>query len=69
MLIVGLFGISTKKSYDKLDMGTCDHPNIKKLVNALNKGQDFNKLLGNSLEQPSISIKQDILKIKKLVKM
>lgn len=67
LLVKPSFGISTKKSYDKLDMGSCDHPNIKKLVNALNKGQDFNKLLGNSLEQPSISIKQDILKIKKQI--
>lgn len=64
LLVKPAFGISTKKSYDKLDMGTCDHPDIKKLAKALTKGQDINHLLGNSLEQPSISLQQDIKKIK-----
>lgn len=64
LLVKPAFGISTKKSYDKLDMGTCDHPNIKKLVKALSSGQDISHILGNSLEQPSISMKQDIQKIK-----
>ena len=64
LLVKPSFGISTKKSYDKLDMGACDHPNIKKIVKALSSGQDINNLLGNSLEQPSISMKKDIKKIK-----
>ena len=67
LLVKPAFGISTKKSYEKLDMGICDHPNIKKVVKALNKGQDVNGLLGNSLEQPSISLNQDINKIKKQI--
>lgn len=67
LLVKPAFGISTKKSYNKLDMSICDHPNIKKLVKALNKGQDINHLLGNSLEQPSIALKQDIKKIKKQI--
>lgn len=67
LLVKPAFGISTKKSYNKLDMGVCDHPNIKKLVKALNKGEDFNHLLGNSLEQPSISLNSDIRKIKKQI--
>lgn len=67
LLVKPSFGISTKKSYDKLDMSTCDHPDVKKLVKALAKGQDINYLLGNSLEQPSIALKQDIKKIKKQI--
>lgn len=67
LLVKPSFGISTKKSYDTLDMSVCDHPNIKKLVQALSKGQDINKLLGNSLEQPSIALKKDINKIKKQI--
>lgn len=67
LLVKPVFGISTKKSYDNLDMSKCDHPNIKKLVKALNAGQDFSHLLGNSLEQPSIALKQDIKKIKEQI--
>ena len=64
LLVKPSFGISTKKSYDKLEMSICDHPDVKKLVKALEKGVSINHLLGNSLEQPSIAIKQDIKKIK-----
>ena len=67
LLVKPPFGISTKKSYEKLDMATCGHPDIKKLVKALNKGEDFSRILGNSLEQPSISINSEILKIKKQI--
>lgn len=67
LLVKPVFGISTKKSYDNLDMSKCDHPNIKKLIKALNTGQDFSHLLGNSLEQPSIALKQDIKKIKEQI--
>lgn len=67
LLVKPVFGISTRKSYDNLDISKCDHPNIKKLVKALNTGQDFSHLLGNSLEQPSIALKQDIKKIKEQI--
>lgn len=67
LLVKPVFGISTKKSYDNLDISKCDHPNIKKLIKALNTGQDFSHLLGNSLEQPSIALKQDIKKIKEQI--
>lgn len=64
LLVKPSFGISTKKSYDRLDMSICDHPDVKKLVKALAKGDSISHLLGNSLEQPSIAIKQEIRKIK-----
>ena len=65
LLVKPSFGISTKKSYDKLDMEKCDHPNIKELVDALKEGEDINHMLGNSLEQPSIALRAEINKIKK----
>lgn len=64
LLVKPSFGISTKKSYDKLDMDICDHPDINKLVDALKEGKDINNILGNSLEQPSIALKSEIKKIK-----
>lgn len=67
LLVKPSFGISTKKSYDKLDMDICDHPDIKKLVSCLKEGKDINKLLGNSLEQSSSALKPEITKIKKQI--
>ena len=67
LLVKPVFGISTKKSYDNLDMSICSHPDIKKLVKALKAGRDINQLLGNSLEQSSIELKQEIAKIKKQI--
>ena len=67
LLVKPVFGISTKKSYDNLDMSICSHPDIKKLVKALKTGQDINHLLGNSLEQSSIELKQEIARIKKQI--
>lgn len=67
LLVKPAFGISTKKSYNKLDMNVCAHPNIKKLVSYLKKGKDINELLGNSLEQSSSTLKPEINKIKKQI--
>lgn len=64
LLVKPRFGISTKKCYEKLNMDTCTHPNIKKIVLALKEGKDFYDFLGNSLEEPAITMLQDIKKIK-----
>lgn len=57
-------GVSTKEAYQTLNMETCDHPNIDKLKQALVNGDNFDGLLGNSLEQPSLLLNSDILEIK-----
>ena len=57
-------GISTKESYEKLDMNKCDHPNIDKLKLALINGDDIHGLLGNSLEQPALELNKEIFDIK-----
>lgn len=58
-------GVSTKESYETLDMNICNHPNIDKLKLALINGDDIHGLLGNSLEQPALILNKDVEKIKK----
>ncbi|MDF9866885.1 4-diphosphocytidyl-2-C-methyl-D-erythritol kinase [Bacilli bacterium PM5-3] len=52
-------GVSTKLAYENIDLKTCDHPNIDKLVNAL-KDNDYNYVcdnIGNSLQDSAIVIR------------
>lgn len=64
LLVKPKYGISTKEAFDKLDMNTCDHPDIDRLKKALQNEEDIDGLLGNSLEQPSILLNKDIQIIK-----
>jgi len=68
LLIKPKFGVSTKQSFELLNMQTCDHPDIDKLKAALMDGNDITGLLGNSLEEPSIQLNKDILRIKNTIK-
>jgi len=68
LLIKPKFGVSTKQSFELLNMETCDHPDIDKLKEALEKGNDITGLLGNSLEEPSIELNKDIQRIKDTLK-
>lgn len=61
-------GISTAEAYRKLDVESCDHPDVGKLKKALETGSSISGLLGNSLEQPSLLLNKDIAKIKYLMK-
>lgn len=62
-------GVSTKKAYELLDMNACDHPDIDKLKECLIDGESIEGLLGNSLEEPSFKINEDIKVMKdKLIK-
>lgn len=56
------FGVSTKKAYETLNLDTCDHPDIDKVVMALeNNDYDmFIKNCGNSLEESAIRLLPDI---------
>ena len=61
-------GVSTKEAYERLDMESCDHPDITALKEALLKGSDIRGLLGNSLEQPALLMNKDIVSIKQMLK-
>lgn len=58
-------GVSTKKCYDLLDCKTCPHPNINNLVKALEKGDDFIPLIGNSMEPAAIQLLPEIMNVKR----
>ncbi|MBP5280616.1 MAG: 4-(cytidine 5'-diphospho)-2-C-methyl-D-erythritol kinase, partial [Erysipelotrichaceae bacterium] len=63
LLVKPKTGVSTKQAYELLDMDKCDHPDINRLRNALENGDDIHGLLGNSLEQPAMLLNQEIEKI------
>ena len=67
LLVKPYKGISTKEAYDLLDMSICDHPDIDVLKKALENGDDITGLMGNSLEQPSLILNNDVKKIKDLL--
>lgn len=60
LLIKPKRGVSTKEAYELLNMETCDHPDIDRLMDALRNGDDLKGLLGNSLEQPAMLLNSDI---------
>ncbi len=47
-------GISTKVAYDSLNLKVCDHPDMDKLMIALQKNENIK--LGNSLEEPAFRL-------------
>lgn len=68
LIVKPRLGVSTKECYDKMNMDSCDHPDIDKLKDALENGNSINGLLGNSLEEAAFSINEDIVKAKELLK-
>ena len=63
-------GVSTKKSFGMLDLKNAEHPPIMDMKEAIenNDYQGVVKCLGNTLEEPSLKIVPDILKIKEEMK-
>lgn len=64
-------GVSTKKSFGMLDLKKAMHPPILKMKEAIenNDYQGVVDCLGNTLEEPSLKIVPDILKIKEEMKL
>ena len=60
-------GVSTKKCYELMDVNNCVHPDIDKIVKALEHGEDFIPYLGNSMEEAAISLVGDIQNIKDIM--
>lgn len=60
-------GVSTKRSFNALDMSTALHPDINKMKTALihEDYQGVVETLGNTLEEPSINFVPEIENIKK----
>lgn len=60
-------GVSTKRSFNALDMSTALHPDINKMKSALihEDYQGVVETLGNTLEEPSINFVPEIENIKK----
>ena len=63
-------GVSTKKSFGMLDLKNAEHPPIMDMKEAIenNDYQGVVNCLGNTLEEPSLKIVPDILKIKEEMK-
>ena len=59
-------GVSTKKSFDMLDLKNAKHPDILKMKHGIetNDYQEVVESLGNTLEAPSIDMVSEIQKIK-----
>lgn len=64
LLLKPRYGVSTKECYNLMNLDTCVHPNISKLKEALEKGEDYIPYLGNSMEDAAISLVNDIKKAK-----
>jgi 4-diphosphocytidyl-2-C-methyl-D-erythritol kinase len=66
ILVKPRVGISTKKSFAKLDLSSCEHPNCELVKDNLinNNYEELCTNVGNSLEQPSFIIVPKIKDIK-----
>ena len=67
LLVKSKSGVSTREVYEELDMEKCDHPDIERLKEALEKGEAIYGLLGNSLEEAALRINEDIYEVKELL--
>ena len=57
-------GVSTKTCYETMNLETCPHPDINKLVEALRNGENIVPYLGNSMEPAAISLVKEIAELK-----
>lgn len=66
LLVKPRVGVSTKKSFAKLDLSLCEHPNCELVKDNLVKDnyEELCSNVGNSLEQPSFLIVPKIKEIK-----
>ena len=60
LLIKPRSGISTVKAYEALNIDTCDHPDIERLLSALRDGDSIEGLLGNSLQGVALQLNSEI---------
>lgn len=65
LLIKPKYGVSTKECYSLMNLDTCAHPDIHKLKEVLENGEDFIPYLGNSMEDAAISLVPEIADAKK----
>ena len=63
LLVKPKTGISTAKAYQELDLETCAHPDIENLRKALEEGENFSGLIGNSLQDVAQSMNSDIKEV------
>ena len=56
LLVKPKVGVSTKAAYANLNLDICDHPDVYKLKDALEKGDNISSYLGNSLEEPAFKL-------------
>ena len=60
LLVKPRTGISTARAYEALDLKSCDHPDIDRLVGVLKDGDSIEGLLGNSLQGVAQKLNSDI---------
>lgn len=58
-------GVSTKEAYQNLDIISCDHPDIKMIVDRIKEGFFYDHLLSNSLEEGALEMCPEIMEAKK----
>ena len=66
LLVKPKSGVSTKESFESLNLELCDHPDVEVIKEALEKA-DYDlliKSIGNSLEEPSFKLNKEISAIK-----
>ena len=68
LLVKPSAGVSTKESYETLDLSLCDHPDVPKLKKVLEEGGDPFPYMGNSLEQPAKILCPEVERVKDLLK-
>lgn len=57
-------GVSTKEAYRRLRLEKCPHPDMNRLMEALETGKPLNGLMGNSLEESGFRLNIDSSDIK-----
>ena len=68
LLVKPSAGVSTKESYQTLDLTKCAHPDVPGLKKALEEGRDPFPYMGNSLEQPAELLCPEVDRVKQLLK-
>ena len=66
LLVKPKSGVSTKDSFETINLNVCDHPDVEIIKKAL-ENADYDlliKSIGNSLEEPSFRLNREISKIK-----
>lgn len=64
LLVKPKSGVSTVQAFKNLDLSSCVHPDMDRLICNINYGLDYTKLLDNSLENVSIMLNPEIQQVK-----